>query len=72
MAPQDIKLALSHRPFKPVRIRLRDGGHQDIREPRNTLVTRSILFVGLNPNHEGLPQKLIEIDPADVVWIENA
>ena len=71
MAPQEIKKALTEKPFMPFRLHLSDGSVFSVLDPSDATVDLLAVHVGVDPDNEsGLFRKTVRISPNHVTRIE--
>ena len=71
MAPQEIKKALTEKPFMPFRLHVSDGSIYAVLDPSDAYVDMLAVLVGTDPDDEsGLFRKRMRISPNHVTRIE--
>ena len=71
MAPQEIRKALTERPFMPFRLHISDGSTFDVLDSADAYVDLLAVLVGTDPDDEsGLFRKRVRISPNHVTRIE--
>ena len=70
MAPNDIRDKLNCMPYQPIRIHVSDGTSYEVHFASDASVNRMEMFIGLDPDTDGIPTKSIYIDPRHVTRIE--
>ncbi len=70
MRMQELQDTLKKTPFEPFRIRLSDGQSYDVRHPEFAGLTRHSLYVGVSPDEDDAPERMVQCDLLHVVTIE--
>jgi len=70
MAPNDIASKLGRQPFQPLRVYLSDGSVYEIPESYFAAVSRTELYLGVEPDETGMPQRSVYCDTRHVTRIE--
>jgi hypothetical protein len=70
MAPNDIAKHLRRQPFLPLRIHLSNGAVYDVAEPWHTGLWMTELFIGLEPDADGIPTRSMYCDTRHITQVE--
>ena len=70
MRMQELQGTLKETPFEPFRIRLSDGQSYEVRHPEFAGLTRHSLYVGVSPDEDDAPERMVQCDLLHVVTIE--
>jgi hypothetical protein len=60
MTVESFKKLLATRPFEPFRLVMSSGEKYEVRHPEMAWLTRTTLYIGVNPDERGIP--------ADATW----
>ena len=71
MDPLLILIALRAEPPCPLRVHLDDGSSYDVSGPVDMAVTRPVVWIGLEPNAQGVPTRSVEVAPGRITRIER-
>jgi hypothetical protein len=72
MREQEIRELLETDPFEPFILYVSDGASYEVRHRADVLATRSVIFVGVEPDDSGLPQRSVRIDPLHITRLSPA
>lgn len=70
MASNDIAKRLRRQPFQPLRIHLSSGATYEVFEPWHAGLWATELFIGIDPDDSGIPQRSIYCDTRLVEAVE--
>ena len=71
MGPRDIVRELRRKPFRPFRITITEGSSNEIKHPELCLVTRTSVYIGLDPTDDDLlAERSVLIDVGHVVKLD--
>jgi hypothetical protein len=71
ITPKQLRDLLTAAPFKPFRICLSDGTGYDITNHDMALVERNTLDIGVNPDPDGIAERLVRCAFIHIVKIED-
>lgn len=55
MTVESFRRLLSRRPFEPFQVVLSSGERYEVRHPEMALLTRTTLYIGVDPDNQGIP-----------------
>lgn len=70
MAPNDIAKHLRRHPFQPLRIHLSSGEKYDVYEPWHAGTALTEMWIGIDPDDDGIPRRSVYADTRHVTLIE--
>lgn len=70
MAPTEIRRRLNAMPFEPFRVHMSDGSHYDVHHPDFMFITQTRIAIGLDPVHDEIPARSVDLDPLHVTRLE--
>lgn len=70
MAPQDIFRHIKQKPFRPFRMFISDGSSFDVPDEYLARVEVTQVWIGVDPDDSGLPQRSVYLAPNHVTQIE--
>lgn len=71
MRAEELKDILSHKPFDRVRLHMSSGEHVDITHPDAAIVTKSLVYVGIGVDEEGVADRTRWYNLPHIVKLER-
>lgn len=66
MRETDIRELLDDEKFNPFVLHVSDGSKYEIRSRSDALPTRSVIYIGIDPDENGVPQRAVRVDPVHI------
>lgn len=66
MREQEIRDLVDADRFVPFVLHVSDGSKYEIRQRSDVLAQRSVVFIGIDPDADGIPQRSVRVDPVHI------
>jgi len=70
MSPAELIRRVRLQPFEPFKVHLSDGSNYDIPHPDFITITRTMIYVAVDPGRDDVPEKAIWCDPLHITRLE--
>ncbi len=70
MSPVELIRRVRSQPFEPFKLHLSDGSSYDVPHPDFITISRTMVFVAVNPGGDDVPEKVIWCDPIHIARLE--
>ena len=70
MRPDEFRLLLQTRPFRPLRVTLTDGRTYDIIHPEFAMLGRSVVVIGFGAPADGIADRMVTVSLVHVMQVE--
>jgi hypothetical protein len=69
MREREIRELLEAEDFKPFVLHVSDRAKYEIRSRSDAFATRNVIYVGIDPDEDGVPQRTIRVDPLHITRV---
>ncbi|GMV98072.1 MAG: hypothetical protein HRF43_18460 [Phycisphaerae bacterium] len=66
MREQDLRELVDAEKFTPFVLHVSDGSKYVIRNRADVLTTRSVVYIGVDPDENGVPRRTVRVDPVHI------